>query len=251
MSEALFYDSPAYGEWCKRVFGRNLNQLGNVTIDELDLLCREVAIAPKSNVLDMGCGSGDIASYVAERLDSHVTGIDIADILISYADITFQNNASLSFQCKDFNDMAFDADSFDLIYFCDTLCFSNSVASLRALLNKCLLALKQGGKLAVFWTNHPSKQEIYEMSEPNANNTQIGIWGKDRDVHVKAIELTDGTRQFWLKSLAEFQSLKSELESEIPEFYKMRMRECEFFADLCSKGDDGGVYRWLYIFTKK
>ncbi|MCL2775414.1 MAG: hypothetical protein FWD71_19025 [Oscillospiraceae bacterium] len=33
-----YYESPTYGEWCRRVYGKDLKQLGCVTMEELEIL---------------------------------------------------------------------------------------------------------------------------------------------------------------------------------------------------------------------
>ena len=72
-----YYESPAYGEWCKRIYGKDLKQMGMVTADELGLFYREVDLAPGSHILDIGCGPGYISAAVAEHFSSRVTGVDI------------------------------------------------------------------------------------------------------------------------------------------------------------------------------
>lgn len=242
-----YYESPAYGEFCKQIYGSDLKQMGMVTHDELELFFREIDLPPHSHILDMGCGSGYMSAVVAERLNSHVTGIDIDEQTIAFAKKTFENNNSLDFQLLDYNEIAFKENTFDLIYFFDTLYFTLSIEKLRFLLDKCYKILKPGAKLAVFWSNHPN---MYEMKEPCADNTQVGIWGNDNNIQVKSFDLTDPHRLFWQKALAENLNMENELRTEIPEIFENLLKERTYFDDLCKKGDDGGIYRWLYIFSK-
>lgn len=243
-----YYESPAYAEWCKRIYGKDLKQMGMVTMDELELFYREVDLPPGSHLLDMGCGPGYLSAAVGEHFRSQVTGIDIDEGIISHARKTFSGHAELNFQRSDGNKISFEAASFDLIYFFDTLYFTGSVEKLQALLDYCLTLLKPGGKLAIFWSNHPASW--FGILEPTADLTPVGRWGQDNNVAVKALDLTEPYRRFWLKAVREIGAMGSELRHEIPETYETLLEECSRFSELCAKGDAGGMFRWLYLFTR-
>ncbi len=241
-----YYESPAWGEWCNRVYGKDLKQIGMVTMDDLKLFFREVNLAPNSHILDMGCGPGYITAAVAEHYRSQVTGIDIDEPAISHANHKFSDNILLNFQVADGNTVSFEASSFDLIYFFDTLYFTGTIDKLRTLLDQCLTMLKPGGKLAIFWSSQP----MDDLQNPSAGNLQVGKWGVDHRIPFEAFDLSAAHRKFWLKALEETLAMKSELYSEIPETYKQIMNECTHFNELLSEVDSGGMVRYLYIFTK-
>jgi ubiquinone/menaquinone biosynthesis C-methylase UbiE len=228
-----------------------MKQMGMVTKDELDLLFREVKIPPDSHILDMGCGPGYITAAVAEHYKSHVTGIDIDSEVIAHANMTFSGNPALRFSVLDGNEIAYKAESFDLICFFDTLYFTQLIGKLRALMDKCFHMLKPEGKLAVFWTNQPNKSfNIFDMAMPTANHTQVALWGLDNHLPFSAFDLTKSHRLFWYKAASELKAMENELSAEIPEHCKKLSAECAFFTSLCDKGDTGGLYRWLYVFEK-
>ena len=68
---------------------------------------------------------------------------------------------------------------------------------------------------------------------------------------MKTIELTDAHRKFWMKAYAEAMSMEDALRTELPEMWEDFKNERVLLKELCEKGDDGGIYRWLYIFTKQ
>jgi SAM-dependent methyltransferase len=237
-----YYESPAWGEWCRRVYGSNLKQIGMVTMDELELFFREVNLMPDSHILDMGCGPGYISAEVTEHYSSHITGIDIDELAIAHAKRIFSNNPLLNFQVADGNKVSFEASSLDLIYFFDTLYFTGSAEKLRLLLDKCLIMLKPGGKLVIFWSSQP----MDEMQEPAASNTQVGIWGIDNNVPFKMFDLTESNKEFWRKAMTEILTMESELRREIPETFKQILDEC-----IHAERNVENIFRWLYIFTKQ
>jgi SAM-dependent methyltransferase len=236
-----YYESSAWGEWCRRVYGIDLKQIGAVTKDELDVCFREVRLFTDSHILDIGCGSGYISEAVARHYRSLVTGIDMDEYAIAHAQRVFAGNPLLNFQVADGNELSFGASTFDGIFFFDTLYFTGSAEKLRLLLDKCLLMLKDGGKLVVFW----SRNSMDEAREPAADNTQVGRWGIDNNIRCKTFDLSESNKAFWRKAMTETLAMESVLRNELPETYKQVLDECVHAA----KNVDG-LFRWLYIFTK-
>ena len=138
-----YYESPAWGEWCRRVYGFDLKQIGAVTKDELEVFFHEVSLLPGSHILDIGCGPGYISAVVAKAYSSIVTGIDIDKYAIAHTKKFFSDSPLLNFEVADGNELSFEASSFDLIYFFDTLYFTGSAEKLRLLLDKCLFMCKR------------------------------------------------------------------------------------------------------------
>lgn len=236
-----YYESPAWGEWCRRVYGIDLKQIGTVTKEELEVFFHEVSLLPDSHILDIGCGPGYISAVVAKHYSSIVTGIDIDECAIAHAKKIFSDSPLLNFQVADGNELSFEASSIDLIYFFDTLYFTGSAEKLRLLLDKCLFMLKTGGKLVIFWSRNP----IDEAREPTFNNTQVGLWGVDNNVPFKAFDLTESNKEFWRKAMTEILTMESELSREIPETFKQVLDEC-----IHAERNVKNIFRWLYIFTK-
>ena len=246
-----YFESPAFGEWCSRVYGIDMKQMGMVTNAELDLLYSEVSLSPRSAILDMGCGPGYITAAVAEHYESYATGIDINSEAIKHANTVFSGSPALGFHVADGNQITYNKEFFDLICFFDTLYFTQSVDKLRSLLDKCYDMLKPGGQLAIFWTNYPNKSfDIYDMSEPTVSNAQVAIWGHDNILQFHSVDLTESHMLFWYKAMTELKAMELELKADIPEHYKNLMDECAFFNGLREKGEAGGLLRWLFIFKK-
>jgi 2-polyprenyl-3-methyl-5-hydroxy-6-metoxy-1,4-benzoquinol methylase len=85
-------------------------------------LCfREVRIFPDSHILDIGCCAGYIADAIARQYRSFVTGIDIDELAIAHAKKVFADRPWLNFRVADGNALSFEASSFDMICFFDTL----------------------------------------------------------------------------------------------------------------------------------
>lgn len=243
-----FYESPTYSEWCKRVYGFDLKQMGMVTMSELELFFDKVKLPPIANILDVGCCVGYMSDYISKHYNTYVTGIDIDQDAIYYAEERFATNKYLSFQVMDFNELQFESNSFDLIYWFDTLYFTGSVENLRSVLDKCMQILKPNGTLVIFWVNFP---KMYLMTEPSADNTQVGIWCNDNNVKFQCFDLTTHIRNFYNKAVQTLYDLEPQLKIEIPEHYIMMLQEFSEMADMCVKGNESGIYRWLYIIKRE
>jgi len=249
--EYKYFTSIAYGEFCKRVFGSDMKQAGLITKDELELLFQSVSLSPNSNILDIGCGAGYITAAIAENYKSITTGIDIHAGSIKHANKTFSENSLLSFQVMDAHTMSYDTNSFDLICFFDTLYFE--AEKIHALLDKCMRVLKPNGKIAIFWVNQTKAYEeidTFFMSEPTPNHTQVGLWCSRNKVTFKTFNLTEAHRKVWIKGLTEYKNMECELAKEMPKEYPLCVGEFTTIANLCKKGDEGGIFRWLYILEK-
>ncbi len=246
-----YYESPVWGEWCRRVYGIDLKQIGAVTKDELELCFREVSLLPDSHILDIGCGSGYISDAVARNYCSIVTGIDIDEYAIAHAKKIFSDSPLLNFQVSDGNELSFEASSFDIICFFDTLYFTGSAEKLRLLLDKCLFMLKIGGKIVIYWSRNPLDEArepaAYKPAAnmPAADNTQVGLWGIDNKILLKTFDLSESNKKFWRKAMTVTLTMESELRKELPETYKQVLDEC-----VRAEGNAENIFRWLYIFTK-
>ena len=239
-----FYESPAYSEWCKRVYGFDLKQMGMITMSELELFFNEVKLPPMANILDVGCCAGNMSDYISKHYNAYVTGIDIDQAAINYAKERFATNKYLSFQVMDLNELQFESNSFDVIYWFDTLYFTRSIVDLRSALDKSMKILKPDGKLVVFWVNFP---KMYEMPEPSADNTQVGIWCNDNNIKFQSFDLTTQIRNFYNQAIQTLHDLEAQLMFEIPEHCISMLQEFSEMAEMCEKGDESGIYRWLYI----
>ena len=104
--------------------------------------------------LDVGCGFGDTAIKLADRVGSagQVVGIDCCDAFLDYAreDAKSQNIANASFMLGD-AEIALPATEYDLVFArFGTMFFANPVAGLRNMRK----ALRPGGRMVhIVWRN--------------------------------------------------------------------------------------------------
>jgi SAM-dependent methyltransferase len=85
MSERVGFYQATYGNFGAEVlaavraetYGRDIGQNSWLTADEQERFGRDLALAPRARLLEVACGSGGPALFLAETFGVQVTGIDI------------------------------------------------------------------------------------------------------------------------------------------------------------------------------
>src|SRR5262245_4774374 len=73
------FESPVLTSIRIQTYGEDLGQTGWMTATELREFARLLKIASESRVLEVGCGSGGSALFLARTIGCSLTGIDIND----------------------------------------------------------------------------------------------------------------------------------------------------------------------------
>jgi cyclopropane fatty-acyl-phospholipid synthase-like methyltransferase len=142
--------SPAYADFCLRAYGANHAQHGFADMEQVDLLLDALALRPGDRVLELGCGSGGSAAYMAERTGAHVTGIDFAPAAIALARQRARGSeARLAFEVADMAALPFAPAAFDAIVSIDTLYFTD----LRWTIGTLKRLLAPGGQMGILYTH--------------------------------------------------------------------------------------------------
>lgn len=142
--------STAHASFCRRVFGLNLCQHGFADVGQLDALLAAASVRPNHRLLDVGCGNGLIAEYLAERSGACVTGMDFAPEAIRQACGRADGSGDrLAFFVGDINDLHLPAGSYDVITSIDSIYFSKDYVATIAALKR---ALRPGGRIAFYYS---------------------------------------------------------------------------------------------------
>jgi len=141
--------SAAHADFCRRVFGRNLCQHGFADMEQVDALIAALNLQPGDQVLELGCGNGMVAEYIADQTGVHITGIDYSPQGIEQAQRrTADKRDQLTFAVGDLNALELPAATYDAIISIDSIYFSTdytrTICEWRA-------ALRPGGKLALLY----------------------------------------------------------------------------------------------------
>ena len=150
-----YYDGPA-DEIYRTIWGDNLH-LGVPRSDESshpeamehtnEIMAAAVDLGPEARVLDLGCGYGSTARYLAANFGCRVTGTNISE---KELDLARQRAAEtglahlLTFEYEDFHSLACPDDSYDVVWSQEA--FLHAVDK-NAVLSECRRVLKPAGSL--------------------------------------------------------------------------------------------------------
>ena len=115
-----------------------------------DKLGRTLDLAAGSEVLDAGCGVGDVACRVAANFGLRVHGVDLLDFNLKEADHRAKRRgleSLVSFSKMDYSKLSFPERMFDGLYTMESLVHA---ASSEAVLGEFNRVLKPGGRLVLF-----------------------------------------------------------------------------------------------------
>ena len=133
-----------YGYWDRTT--KNFHQaLLNIN----KVLAQRAGISKTMRVLDAGCGVGGSSLWLAKNIGCSVTGISLSkqQIAIAEASATEEGLSSLAnFQCEDFTNTSFPAETFDIIWAIESVCHAHDKADF---LNEAYRLLKPGGKMVL------------------------------------------------------------------------------------------------------
>ena len=141
------YDDRTYQEVRQETYGLDLGQTSWMTAEEFRSFFDPLGLTPRSHVLEVGCGAGGCAIYLAQTVGAKVTGIDINESAIKNA-TTLAGLTNLS-SCVRFEQadaakaLPFPDQSFDAIYSNDTMCH---IADRVSVLKEWRRLLKPGGR---------------------------------------------------------------------------------------------------------
>lgn len=202
--------SPAYLEFCRRVYGTSFVQFGMLDQEQLEALIASLALSPRDRVLDLGCGIGVQAEYIADRTGARVTGLDFAEAAIVRArERTGSKTESLEFVLGDLNALDVPPRSYEAALAIDTLYF---VDDLEKTLADIVRLLVPGGRLAAFYSLDKKDEDRPSVLE--AENTPLGLALKKLGLSFDTIDFTENDRRLWEKQLAVATDLKGAFEAE-------------------------------------
>jgi len=122
---------------------------GQAQIQLMEQLARKAEIPKGANVLDIGCGVGGSALWLADRYGCRVTGMTISPVQAAMANRKAKARGlggSARFEVSDANLWQPEPASFDVVWIMES---SEHFPDKKHFFERCAIALKPGGTLAV------------------------------------------------------------------------------------------------------
>jgi SAM-dependent methyltransferase len=168
------FATEVYADVRRAAFGEDVGQNSWLTIEELDRFVARLELRATARLLDVGCGSGGPALYVARRTGCRVVGVDLYEEAVREAtrraDVAGLEQLT-HFQQADASDiLPFEDASFDAILCIDSI---NHLSDRRRVLEDWARLLRPGGRL--LFTDPIVITGILD-SEEFARRTSIGYF---------------------------------------------------------------------------
>lgn len=200
--------SPAFAQYCERVYGRMLNQYGAADMEQLDLLLGVLHLQPDSPVLDVGCGTGETTSYLAERTGAKFIGVDKAARSIAHAQqIALERPGQLTFKVGSLDNLDLAPSSFDAVISIDSLYFCKNMSATMAQFRR---VLRPAGQMAFLYTHVVASPEESLLPE----DTKVAAALRESGFPFNAYDLSESDRRFWLRAREVGEDLREELKAE-------------------------------------
>jgi ubiquinone/menaquinone biosynthesis C-methylase UbiE len=234
--------SSAHSQLCKRVYGKDLVQDGQADIHSVHDLITYLEINQGDTVLDLGCGAGCIAEYIADHTGAHVTGLDNARTAIKTANVrTSQKRDRVTFVQGDINSLDFSDHSFDQVLLIDTVYW---LADIDQALASTSRLIKPGGRMGIFLSNSPFMDNSPGAFEPHG--TWVAKSLAKLNLKYEAHDYTESFLEFWPTMKKVALELKDEFIAEGNEvLFEIFMRDAD--EDYLPAIEQGKLRRFLYI----
>lgn len=234
--------SAAFATFYERVYGKNLNQYGTADMEQIQLLIDTLRLQPGEDVLDAGCGTGEMTEYLAGVTGARFTGIDTAERSIANAQERTRGNDRVTFRRGDLNALDSSLGSFDAVVAIESLYFAKDLAATFGQLKSLL---RPRGRMGLFYTQVLMPDDPPEKLA--ADETKVARALKASGLAFEAQDLSESDRRFWARSQAVIAELSAQFEAEgISDLSQGRAGEGQAVLDLA---EQGRVRRYLYCAT--
>jgi SAM-dependent methyltransferase len=184
--------SQAHATLCKRLFGRNLGQDGFAEIGHLAIMLEQLHIRATDRVLDLGCGNGGIAAYLAEASGAQVVGMDYIPAAIHQARQRAARDPHLAFALGNIDALPFAPRAFDAVVGIDSLYMANDLVSTIAQMRNLL---RPGGRMGLFYSFALWQDRAATPEQLRADHTPLGAALRANDLPFHALDFTAADQQ--------------------------------------------------------
>ncbi len=173
----------------------------------VDLVAERAGIEAGTGVLDVGCGYGATARYLANRLGARVTGVTLSRTQWRYATAPERAVPGVEIRRGDWLEMEVDGGAHDVVLSIESL---SHMEDKDAFFRKAADALRPGGRLVVCaWlaADAPGPWQVRHLLEPIceygrlpglADEAECRVWLRDAGFREIAVEdLTSRVRRTW------------------------------------------------------
>ena len=203
--------SRAHDRFCEQVFGVSLCQCSLLDAEQLRRAIDCLALAPGDRALDLGCGVGRVAEYLADTTGARVTGVDVASAAISRAERrTRARRDQVRYLHLDLNTADLPSRRFDAALAVDTLYLVND---LTETLGRIASSLRPGGRIVILGSEvlAPGVARDFRLAP---SRTKLGRALRHHGLKYVTDDFTENECAIWRRQKAVARALRSEFVAE-------------------------------------
>ncbi len=205
-------NSQQFYKYCNQVHKLPILQFNTLSPQQLNYLIDQLNLSNTVNLLDIGCGNGEILNYIAEKYQVNATGIDFIDIdivknrdSISYHQVDIQQKGSLSNLAK------IEPKSFSRIMAIDSMYGLISPYETLKEITKLLCSKDKESCVFVF------SYSLFRIQNNALENTPLGqalnkICKENPQLSYKTKDFTDNDFEFWQSAHQALEEMGGEFE---------------------------------------
>ena len=175
-------DNEVFSRYCLETHGIDFSQDGFSDKKQIDDLLLISGLKPGDSVLEVGCGNGKMAEYIASKTGTTVYGFDYSQNAITSAKKRAEENDKLIFDVGAIGEKVYPPNSFDAIISIDSVCYTLDV---EGFVEQLYTWLKPNGLLLTYY----SEGQMKGISR-NADNTDLALALKKVVIPYLAVDYT-------------------------------------------------------------
>lgn len=228
--------SPAYQAFNLKVYGTERFQFDMIDPEQAERILNFGSLHAGKRFVDLGCATGTMTAWIAERTGAHGLGLDYATGAIAHAREAFADRTDLAFDEGDLDALPVPEAPFDVAFALDSLYFATD---LQQTLQGIAAMLKPQGRLVAPYTQTVS--EGLAPTEPDGCSLAIAFEALGWDW----VAIDVSARDHWDREVAALAELKPQFEAEGSlDFWERRRQEAEKMQHSWAEGRS---QRWIFI----
>ncbi len=203
--------SKSLERYLDKIYEYNLFMFNVLDSQQLDMVEKILKKGNIENLLDIGCGFGDISSYLSGKVGCSAHGVDLSQKVIEKATERHCSDDKLYFTCCDMNaiDTIDSADKYDAIICIDSLYFAYDLP--KSLRDFSKLLSKKGEVIILF--SHPVQDQM-DKHLLEYKNTALFKAISDLNIQCNVHDFTENSYNFWKRSESLLRGLQNSFEAE-------------------------------------
>ena len=192
--------SQAYLDFCLEVYGYRLPLFNMMDQEQFEYLFSEAKLTKRDTILDLGCGTGSLLKYAAEKFLCKGVGIDLLSKALLPSD-----SDSVRFLSGDIDHFTeFDVKP-TVTFRIDSLYFSKGLSALLLQIHSL-----QNNSAFLFYSQYIFDEKTADRTVLKADHTLVAEALKRQDIPYRAVDFSENEQALYKSSLKALKKIKKD-----------------------------------------